>query len=398
VSAFGLQAYAVEPSGVARAADIPVTAVAGESWLSHLHRSFDNTSMGKTGHLGPPAPEPGAEVTRGQSDAWFGVAPQTVTLHGSDLYRINCRGCHGEAGLGAPPEINSVINPVRATSVTMVMQRMKERGLDMSRADATELAKQAQTALLLRLHQGGENMPPFPHLSEAEIRALVGYLNQLAGVPGAAREPAAITEPALRVGEHIVKSTCHTCHDAAGPDPTPQQLEDGAIPPLETLTTRTNLPGFVRKVTAGAPIVMGTPPTPHRSRMPVFYYLSRDEAADVYLYLSQYPPSQMASSNSIVLGLQDEVQNGGPSSAAGGSSTEPAPNNQSRMPAQTSEGPTLTTTLLLLALGGFVVLLLVGGLAFTMLELQKLSAESETRTRIGDGHGVKSDEAKLVAQ
>ena len=29
------------------------TPVAGESWLQHLHRSFDDTSMGKTGQLGP---------------------------------------------------------------------------------------------------------------------------------------------------------------------------------------------------------------------------------------------------------------------------------------------------------------------------------------------------------
>jgi hypothetical protein len=89
--------------------------------------------------------------------------------------------------------------------------------------------------LLQRLHNGGENMPPFPHLSEAEIAALVAYLNQLAEVPGAKQKQATVKEPAMRVGEHIVKSTCH---DAAGPNPTAQQLEDGAIPPLETLATR----------------------------------------------------------------------------------------------------------------------------------------------------------------
>lgn len=33
--------------------DIPVTAVTGESWLNHLRRNFDETSMGKTGRLGP---------------------------------------------------------------------------------------------------------------------------------------------------------------------------------------------------------------------------------------------------------------------------------------------------------------------------------------------------------
>jgi len=37
---------------------VAVTSVAGESWLMHLGRSFDDTSMGKTERLGPP-PEPG---------------------------------------------------------------------------------------------------------------------------------------------------------------------------------------------------------------------------------------------------------------------------------------------------------------------------------------------------
>jgi len=65
---------------------------------------------------------------------------------------------------------------------------------------------------------------------------------------------------------------------------------EGAIPPLSSLTTRTSLPGFVRKVTSGATIIMGTPPTPYRGRMPVFLYLSEDEAADAYMYLAVYPP------------------------------------------------------------------------------------------------------------
>jgi mono/diheme cytochrome c family protein len=94
------------------------------------------------------------------------------------------------------------------------------------------------------------------------------------------------------VGEHIVKSTCHVCHSAVGPNPDTQQLVEGAIPPLSTLSTRTSLPEFVRKVTYGAPIIMGTPPLQRRGRMPVFGYLSEDEAANVYLYLMLYPPQK----------------------------------------------------------------------------------------------------------
>jgi hypothetical protein len=78
-------------------------------------------------------------------------------------------------------------------------------------------------------------------------------------------------------------------------NPNPQQVLDGAIPPLRTLTRRMNLAEFVRKVTHGAPIVMGMAPfsyqDSYRGRMPVFVYLTEEEAADAYLYLTAYPPN-----------------------------------------------------------------------------------------------------------
>jgi mono/diheme cytochrome c family protein len=276
--------------------DAAVTPVAGESWLKHLHRSFDETSMGRTWDVGPPAPTPGQESPHWQPELTRGFATNFVTLHGSDLYRLNCQACHGASGAGIPPEINSVINPVRATSVAVIMERTKKTGQEMNRADAAALAKQASVLLLDRFHKGGQNMPSFPQLSEAEIRSIVAYLEQLSEVPGAEKNQIPIAEPPYHVGEHIVKSTCHICHSAAGPDPTPEQLLRGAIPPLSTLTTRMNLPEFIRKVTNGAPVIMGAPPfsyrDSYRGRMPVFYYLSEDEAADAYLYLTLYPPHE----------------------------------------------------------------------------------------------------------
>jgi len=267
-----------------------VTDVEGESWLNHLARSFNDTSMGKTGRLGPAPALMGEEAGLSQSELNLLLAPTTVTLHGADLYRLDCQGCHGEAGLGAPPEINSVINPVRATSVALVIERMKKVGMDVSPARADEMAKQAREALLLRLHKGGENMPPFQHLSEPEIGALMGYLKHLAGVSGAEGERITLTESRERVGEHIAKSTCHICHAAAGPNPNPEQILKGAIPPLSTLIRRKSLPEFAQKVTRGAPVLMGDPPVLSRGRMPVFGYLSEDEAKDVYLYLTLHRP------------------------------------------------------------------------------------------------------------
>ncbi len=271
--------------------DASITAVEGESWIRHLHSSFAETSMGKTWELGPAPAGAGDESAPWQLKLSPSYASQAVTLSGSDLYRVNCRGCHGESGQGAPPEINSITGPVQSTSVAAATERMKKSGREMSRSDVTAMAKESKILLLQRLHSGGQRMPA-PTLSELEIRSLLAYLEELSGVPGAEKNQIAIKESPYRVGEHIVKSTCHVCHSAQGPNPDPQQIMEGTIPPLATLTTRVGLPDFVRKVTSGAPIVMGTPATPYRGRMPVFFYLSQDEAADAYMYLAVCPPQK----------------------------------------------------------------------------------------------------------
>lgn len=247
--------------------------------------------MGKTWKLGPNVVEL-QDFDQNWQIASSSDPANTSALQGRDLYRQNCRGCHGETGAGFVPEINSIIDPVRATSPLLIVQRMKNIGMSMSRVQAAVLAGQAQAALLQRIHGGGENMPAFDYLTEAEVRSLVTYLRELAGVPGALTQQMVIRESSAQIGEHIAKSLCHICHSAAGPNPTPEQLESGSIPPLATLTSRTSLPEFVRKVTHGTPIVMGNPPSSRAGRMPVFDYLTQDEVADVYFYLIRYPPKQ----------------------------------------------------------------------------------------------------------
>jgi mono/diheme cytochrome c family protein len=377
-----LAGQAQQGSASGRNSEATVTPTSGESWLNHLHRSFGDTSMGKTGRLGPPPPAEG--VTPGWQLGMLPASPQSVQLRGADLYRLNCQGCHGEKGEGAPPEINSVINPVRATSVQLVLERMKKVGMDMSSTAAGELAKQAQDALVLRLHSGGQSMPPFPQLTEAERRALIAYLKQLAGVPGVGQ--LTVTESPMRVGELIVKSTCHTCHDATGANPTPVELENGAIPPLETLPTRVNQLDLIRKVTSGAPIAMGTPPTLHRGRMPVFYYLTREEAADVYLYLTAYPPTshpppQSASSPPAVAGGQQE------GTADGASPAPPAAPAfsgafipQRGMSAESAGIPDWAVTLGLLGVGSLVLALTIGGLGYVAYELTRLGRNGSDQT------------------
>lgn len=265
-----------------------VTPVEGESWLHHIGKPFNETSMGRSSWKLGPTPE---QASSFQLHLSPGYALRPVTLQGSDLYRLSCRGCHGELGQGAPPEINAIPGPVQATSVAATTERMRKAGRELSRSDIDALAKESKGLLLQRLHKGGEHMLP-PTLSEAEIRCLVPYLEQLSDVPGAEKNQTTVKESSDRVGEHIVKSTCHVCHDATGPNPTPEQILQGAIPPLSTLTTRVGLPDLVRKVTSGAPIIMGAPPVSRRGKMPVFYYLSQDEAAAVYGYLTLYPPEK----------------------------------------------------------------------------------------------------------
>ena len=275
--------------------DVSVTPVQGESWLNHLHRQFNESSMGRTWELGPAPPAPGREAPHWQLNLSASFNAIDVSLHGSDLYRLNCQGCHQESGLGAPPEINSIIDPVRASSAAAITARMKAAGREVDRAMVTELAKQSYVLLITRLHEGGKDMPR-PSLNEVEIRAVLAYIEQLSSVPGAEKRQLELKESRYRIGEHIVKSTCHTCHNATGLNPTPQEIMDGAIPPLSTLTTRVGLSDFVRKVTSGAPIVMGSEPLSYRDsyrgRMPVFSYLTEDEAASAYLYLTLYPPRQ----------------------------------------------------------------------------------------------------------
>ena len=348
-----------------------ITPVAGESWLVHLNRSFGDTSMGKTGHLGPGPQEQVPLKPPPQAPIYS--ARDGVTLHGADLYRLNCQGCHGESGLGAPPEINSVINPVRATSVSLILARMKNTGMDISYADAAKLAQQSKAVLLDRLHKGGESMPSFSHLNDTETRALLAYLNQLADVPRTANEQSVVKESHARVGELIVKSTCHTCHSATGPDAGPQELANGAIPPLSALTSRKHQSEFIRKVTQGAPILMGTPPMLCRGRMPVFFYLSEEEAADVYLYLTQYPPTERTAVSPLVMA---SLNTRPPSSTGPGSPPAAQGVTYSESKDTESARDAAFERVALPLLAALITFVLAGGLIFTLREFKRLSAQS----------------------
>ncbi|HEY2153531.1 MAG TPA: cytochrome c [Vicinamibacterales bacterium] len=264
-------------------ATVEVTPVTGPSTLHHLRRTIENSSMGWGGQWSPPAnlvtpPRP-RNPTR-----------SNPALGGADLYRISCRACHRPDGSASPPEINSIIGPVQAASVSFMTDRMKAMGRQVDAAFIHGLTSANEADLRKRLRAGGHDMPSFDHLTDEEIGALRPYLDQMAGLPGAEKRQRYISEPPARVGELVVKGTCHICHDATGPDSAPTTVLSDIIPPLSSMPRQKTFLDFVRKVREGAPIPLGSAGVSSRGRMPVFNYLTEDEAAAAYSYLTLYPP------------------------------------------------------------------------------------------------------------
>ncbi len=265
-----------------------VTPVRGPSNLERVGLRMDTSGMGRTGLWGPPPTDPVSLPSITYSED----ITRPSRLSGADLYRLDCQACHQADGGGSPPEINAIIDPVRATSAVVMLERMKKIGRPITAAFAQQLATASRKDLLGRLKNGGQKMPPFGHLTGKEVQALVAYLELLARVPGAEKRQLAVTEPVVRIGELLAKGTCHICHAATGRWPDPEELLQGAVPPLGSIATERSIVQVIRKVRYGAPVVMGRASVSSRGRMPVFNYLKDDEVASAYLYLLIYPPKR----------------------------------------------------------------------------------------------------------
>ena len=132
-------------------------------------------------------------------------------------------------------------------------------------------------------------MPPLAHLQDADFDSLYAYLTQLAGTPDAAPQTRR-TVSWSRMGEHVIKGTCHICHDAVGPRPTNQALAQGTIPPFTVLLEDKTVVDFLTKVRTGATVRIGDPVFHYRGRMPVFPHLHDLEIAAAFAFLVEYPP------------------------------------------------------------------------------------------------------------
>jgi len=212
-----------------------------------------------------------------------------VEVTGADLYRQNCQACHAAEGTGAPPDVRSLLPMVQGSSIQMMQQKLRLDGHGADSAAARKQAIQTKHDLYTRIRHGGEKMPGRAHLDDADIDMLYAYLSELAAIPDA-RPLKRRTVSWDRLGENVVKGTCHICHDAVGLRPTGQEMMNGEIPPLSTLRAAKSVVDFVNKVRSGAATTMGDLPFHYRGRMPVFFYLKNDEVAAAYLYLNDYPP------------------------------------------------------------------------------------------------------------
>ena len=286
-----LAAFALAPVGSAQRqpwpnadADPTVTPVVGPSWLTHLGAAVDSSRLGRGGAVYGP----GGDTKTDAPQQSLGV-PRTFTMTGADLYRLNCQACHLAQGTGSPPEISSLLGPVQGASLEAVRKRLRDEHQASADKTARAEAAKARAAIFARIHKGGRMMPPRDYMREEDAQALFAYLTQLAATPDAERQSSQLMSWA-RVGEQVIKGTCHICHDATGPRPTDAEMLRGSIPSLASLLASKPITAFVQKARSGAPVVMGDPTLLHRGRMPVFHYLRDEEIATAYVYLATYLP------------------------------------------------------------------------------------------------------------
>jgi mono/diheme cytochrome c family protein len=297
------QQSAIRPVSEAKTREYPIPSVQGPSWLKHLGLTVSQTHMGQMGGTDPVSGSPHAkpELTSAAPAASNNLDPiiqrflstfrsgpeqasellkEKFVVAGSDLYRWNCQGCHGPDGKGAMPEINSLLAPVQGTSIALTRKRMEARGIEADDDMIKEVSELAEASVRDRLQHGGKSMPSFEYLRADEVEALFGYLEKLAGVPPTKRDGLLVPESAARVGEHIVRGTCHICHDATGPGGGHTAMMQGTIPSLASIPREHSLSGVVHQVQYGS---SGMMKIVGAEVMPAYPYLKQEEAVAVYL-------------------------------------------------------------------------------------------------------------------
>ncbi len=282
--------------------------LSGPSILRGLALTVEGNQLGRLGGDGPPRsalPQAFIDSVRkaltqagSKDEAALQSLRATFPVSGADIYRLNCRSCHGPAGAGKPPAIASIIGPARALSPAQHEAVMKAAGSQANPELARQLALHAEEVLRERLAKGGikpnlpylETMPPFAYLSDQEVVVLADYLKELGGVVNKGTAVQKVNQSAMRIGEQVVRGTCRICHDATGMSGGHALMMAGLIPALGNLPEQMSLDAVVHKVRHGWTSMAGM--ARPASRMPIFAYLSDEEVAAAYLYLAYLPPQQ----------------------------------------------------------------------------------------------------------
>ncbi len=294
------QKPAVVSASNRKAGDELTPAAQGPSWLKHLGLAVGQTRMGQMG--GSDAPSSAAtkpQLTPAASAASLKsviqrflatfrsnpahaseILNEKFEASGADLYRWNCQACHGPDGKGAPPEINSVLGPVQGTSAALTKKRMEARGIDADDDMVKQVSELAEASLRDRLQHGGKSMPSFEYLRADEVDALLGYLEKLAVVPPTQRAALVVPESAARVGQQILRGTCHICHDASGPGAGESAMLQGFVPSLAGISRDHSLSGIIHQVQSGSSDMMRVAGS---DMMPAYPYFTQEEIAAVYL-------------------------------------------------------------------------------------------------------------------
>jgi cytochrome c5 len=267
---------ALSPTGTGQDVPVPrtledpsVTPVAGPSWLTRRSVPNDGTNVGAATPDALSADESPVAPRRP-----LATLPR-LAFDGTTLYRLNCLACHRENSLGAPQMPLSILRQFDGSSLEVIRQRLQQEA---TRAN-----------LLGLLRHGTAVMPARDHLKDDDRETLLAYLTR-PGEPAEGGRRARRVNSWSQLGEHVVKGTCHICHDAVGPGPSRANSRQGEIPSLEALLARKSVTEFVRKARSGLPVMADEPGLFHAGRMPRFDYLRDVEIAAAYVYLAKYPP------------------------------------------------------------------------------------------------------------
>lgn len=114
--------------------------------------------------------------------------PETQTLSGSDVFRLNCQGCHGPGGKGT----------AQAPALSQVTRDLA--------------AGKREAELVRRLSSGGKMMPAFSYLADGEVKALLGYLRTLGGGAAAPVVAAPVKLSGTDLGKRLYQGNCASCH------------------------------------------------------------------------------------------------------------------------------------------------------------------------------------------